>query len=155
MAAVVQRSSFLRGKMKFLLCYFALLSSLNCFHFIYLYILIRKHFDLQLLTSEMKTFARTESAYVFSLIFLSRMKSIRGVISPVYALFICLFIYLFTFFFQMGVVYTCTRITVNVSQSYFPFYLTETLHFQKVRWTEHSNSFFSVWICRLRKYEPE
>lgn len=34
-------------------------------------------------------------------------------------------------FYAMGVVYTCTRITVNVSQSYFPFYLTETLHFQK------------------------
>lgn len=34
-------------------------------------------------------------------------------------------------FYAMGVVYTCSRITVNVSQSYFPFYLTETLHFQK------------------------
>jgi len=34
-------------------------------------------------------------------------------------------------FYAMGVVYTSTRITVNVSQSYFPFFLTETLHFQK------------------------
>lgn len=34
-------------------------------------------------------------------------------------------------FYVMGVVYTCSRITVNVSQSYFPFYLTETLRFQK------------------------
>lgn len=34
-------------------------------------------------------------------------------------------------FYAMGVVYTCTRITVNVSQSYFPFYLTDALHFQK------------------------
>ena len=38
--------------------------------------------------------------------------------------------------FQMGVVYTCTRVTVNVSQSYFPFYLTDTLHFQKVSKTD-------------------
>ena len=34
----------------------------------------------------------------------------------------------------MGVVYTCTRLVVNVSQSYFPVYLTETLNFQKVCW---------------------
>ena len=32
----------------------------------------------------------------------------------------------------MGVVYTCTRLVVNVSQSYFALYLTETLRFEKV-----------------------
>lgn len=35
--------------------------------------------------------------------------------------------------FQVGVVYICTRLYVNVSQSYLPLYLTETMRFEKVR----------------------
>lgn len=93
----------------------------------------------------MNTFARIESARLCTCIkfrssFTNANWAFHGITRPVYLLFI----YLFTFFFQMGVVYTCTRITVNVSQSYFPFYLTETLHFQKVRWTEHLSYFFSL-----------
>ena len=33
---------------------------------------------------------------------------------------------------QTGLVYTCSRLVVNVSQSYLPLYLTETLKFEKV-----------------------
>lgn len=33
----------------------------------------------------------------------------------------------------MGIVYICTRTYVNVSQSYLPLYLTETMRFEKVR----------------------
>lgn len=35
-------------------------------------------------------------------------------------------------FLQTGLVYTCSRLVVNVSQSYLPLYLTETLKFEKV-----------------------
>ena len=41
-------------------------------------------------------------------------------------------IILFSFYLQMGLVYTCSRLVVNVSQSYLPLYLTETLKFEKV-----------------------
>lgn len=60
-------------------------------------------------------------------------------------------------FYAMGVVYTCTRITVNVSQSYFPFYLTETLHFQKEAIAYFplvilvSGAFASVIVKRISK----
>ena len=41
-------------------------------------------------------------------------------------------IILFSFYLQTGLVYTCSRLVVNVSQSYLPLYLTETLKFEKV-----------------------
>ncbi|XP_067023223.1 major facilitator superfamily domain-containing protein 12-like [Acropora muricata] len=34
-------------------------------------------------------------------------------------------------FYKTGLVFTCSRLLINVSQSYFPLYLTETLKFQK------------------------
>ncbi|XP_027059018.1 major facilitator superfamily domain-containing protein 12-like isoform X2 [Pocillopora damicornis] len=34
-------------------------------------------------------------------------------------------------FYKTGLVYTCSRLVVNVSQSYLPLYLTETLKFEK------------------------
>ncbi|EDO39553.1 predicted protein, partial [Nematostella vectensis] len=34
-------------------------------------------------------------------------------------------------FYKMGVVYTCTRVALHVSQAYFVFYLTDTLLFHK------------------------
>lgn len=36
-------------------------------------------------------------------------------------------------YLQIGVVYICSRLYVNVSQSYLPLYLTETMRFEKVR----------------------
>ncbi|XP_020619286.1 major facilitator superfamily domain-containing protein 12-like [Orbicella faveolata] len=34
-------------------------------------------------------------------------------------------------FYKTGLIYTCSRLVVNVSQSYLPLYLTETLKFEK------------------------
>jgi len=35
-------------------------------------------------------------------------------------------------FYKTGVLYMCTRLAINISQSFLVLYLTDALHFQKV-----------------------
>ena len=35
-------------------------------------------------------------------------------------------------FYKMGLLYMCTRLTINIFQSFFVLYLTDSLHFNKV-----------------------
>lgn len=48
------------------------------------------------------------------------------------------------FLFQIVIIYMTTQNVVNLNQSYFPMYLTETLHFQKV------NNFLLFWWLFFR-----
>ena len=48
---------------------------------------------------------------------------------------------------QVATVYMCSRLVVNVSQSYLPLYLTETLKFEKV-----SHSWLPARPAVLRRY---
>ena len=49
------------------------------------------------------------------------------------------------FLFQIVLIYMTTQNVVNLNQSYFPMYLTETLHFEKV------NNFLSFLRFRFRR----
>ena len=42
-------------------------------------------------------------------------------------------------FYKTGVLYMCTRLAINVFQSFLVLYLTDSLHFQKVRKIGSSN----------------
>ena len=56
---------------------------------------------------------------------------------------------LFCFFsFQMALIYMCTRLTLNVSSSYFVLYLTETMNFEKV-----GNYFSSMSLFKTAKQD--
>ena len=50
------------------------------------------------------------------------------------------------FLFQIVLIYMTTQNVVNLNQSYFPMYLTETLHFEKVN---NFRSFLCVRFPRV------
>ena len=52
------------------------------------------------------------------------------------------------FLFQIVLIYMTTQNVVNLNQSYFPMYLTDTLHFEKVKkFSFVSLRSFSSYVC--------